>query len=200
MSSESFELAPGESKTVTYMYTVTQADVNAGQVVNVVKVNAKAVRGDDPAESQASATVKTIVPGSKTEPGPFSLILFGDLLLNGNQERTDAMIKMFDWADEHGGEFNAIGIIQSGGTVEKFDDEDSWKAVSDKVNELRGKSSYMTVAGETDINADIANYEAFTSRNLTKLPTTQMFGNGKVWYQTLDSYNMLFVGIGYDVN
>ena len=200
LSSESFELAPGESKTVTYTYTVTQADVNAGQVVNVVKVNATAVRGDDPAESQASVTVKTIIPGSKTEPGPFSVILFGDLLLNGSEERTDAMVKMFDWANEHGAEFNAIGIMQSGGTVEKFDDEESWKAVSDKVNELRGKSSYMTVAGETDINADIANYEAFTSRNLTKLPTTQMFGNGKVWYQTLDSYNMLFVGIGYDVN
>ena len=200
LSEASFDLAPAGTKTITYTYTVTQADVNAGQVVNVVKVNATAVRGDDPAESQASATVKTIVPGSKTEPGPFSLILFGDLLLNGSEERTDAMVKMFDWANEHGGEFSAIGIMQSGGTVERFDDEDSWKAVSDKVNELKGKSPYMTVAGESDISADTANYEAFTSHNLTKLPASQMFENGKVWYQTLDSYNMLFVGIGYDVN
>ena len=200
LSEAAFYLAPAGTKTITYTYTVTQADVNAGQVVNVVKVNATAVRGDDPAESQASATVKTIVPGSKTEPGPFSLILFGDLLLNGSEERTDAMVKMFDWANEHGGEFSAIGIMQSGGTVERFDDEDSWKAVSDKVNELKGKSPYMTVAGESDISADTANYEAFTSHNLTKLPASQMFENGKVWYQTLDSYNMLFIGIGYDVN
>ena len=200
LSEAAFYLAPAGTKTITYTYTVTQADVNAGQVVNVVKVNATAVRGDDPAESQASATVKTIVPGSKTEPGPFSLILFGDLLLNGSEERTDAMVKMFDWANEHGGEFSAIGIMQSGGTVERFDDEDSWKAVSDKVNELKGKSPYMTVAGESDISADTANYEAFTSRNLTKLPASQMFENGKAWYQVLDSYSMLFVGIGYDVD
>ena len=58
----------------------------------------------------------------------------------------------------------------------------------------------LIYAGESDISADTANYEAFTSHNLTKLPASQMFENGKVWYQTLDSYNMLFVGIGYDVN
>ena len=38
---------------------MTQDDVDAGSVVNVVKANATAVRGDDPAEVQAQATVTT---------------------------------------------------------------------------------------------------------------------------------------------
>ena len=58
LSAKTFELAPGASETFTYTYTVTQADVDAGTIVNTVKANAKAVRGDDPAEVSATATVK----------------------------------------------------------------------------------------------------------------------------------------------
>lgn len=197
---ESFELSPGKSKTFTYSYKVTKEDVEAGSIVNVVKANATAARGSDSDEVEATATVKTVKNQPATAKGLFSFVLFGDLLLNGSEERTDAMTKMFDWASEHYPEFNTVGIVQSGGTVEKYDDEDSWKAVTDKVAELKGKTTYMTVAGESDINGDAANYEAFTARDLTKLPASQMFENGKCWYQTLPQYNMLFVGIGYDID
>ena len=57
LTGETFALAPGESKSFEYTYTVTQADIDAGSIVNVVKANAKAVRGDDPAEVSATATV-----------------------------------------------------------------------------------------------------------------------------------------------
>ena len=57
---ETFDLAPGETKTITYEYTVTKADVDAGEIVNVVKANGTAARGDDPDE--VSATV-TVIPG-----------------------------------------------------------------------------------------------------------------------------------------
>ncbi|MBQ4424098.1 MAG: hypothetical protein II872_07230, partial [Clostridia bacterium] len=65
LSGETFELAPGKSKTFTYTYTVTQTDVDAGTIVNTVKANAKAVRGDDPAEVTASATVTTVDASAK---------------------------------------------------------------------------------------------------------------------------------------
>ena len=57
---ESFELAPGKSKTFTYSYKVTKEDVEAGSIVNVVKANATAARGSDPDEVEATATVKTV--------------------------------------------------------------------------------------------------------------------------------------------
>ena len=57
LSGETFELAPGETAEFTYTYTVTQADVDAGRIVNVVKANATAARGDDPEEAEGTATV-----------------------------------------------------------------------------------------------------------------------------------------------
>ena len=57
---ETFDLAPAETKTITYEYTVNNADVDAGVIENVVKANGMAVRGDDPEE--VSATV-TVLPG-----------------------------------------------------------------------------------------------------------------------------------------
>ena len=65
LSAETFELAPGKSATFTYTYTVTQDDVDAGKIVNTVKANATAVRGDNPAEVTASATVTTVDAESK---------------------------------------------------------------------------------------------------------------------------------------
>ena len=65
LSGETFELAPGKSATFTYTYTVTQDDVDAGKIVNTVKANAKAVRGNDPAEVSASATVTTVDASAK---------------------------------------------------------------------------------------------------------------------------------------
>ena len=50
-------IAPGETATATATYVVKQADVDAGSIVNVVKANATAVRGENPAEASASATV-----------------------------------------------------------------------------------------------------------------------------------------------
>ena len=50
-------IAPGETATATATYVVKQADVDAGEIVNVVKANATAVRGENPAEASASATV-----------------------------------------------------------------------------------------------------------------------------------------------
>ena len=57
LSDKTFDLAPNEEATFTYTYEVTQADVDAGSIVNVVKANATAVRGENPAEASASATV-----------------------------------------------------------------------------------------------------------------------------------------------
>ena len=59
LSDETFNLAPTETAQFEYTYTVTQADVDAGEIVNVVKANAKAVRGEDPEETEATATVTT---------------------------------------------------------------------------------------------------------------------------------------------
>ena len=57
LSDKTFALAPEESAEFTYTYEVTQADVDAGEIVNVVKANATAVRGEDPDEVEATATV-----------------------------------------------------------------------------------------------------------------------------------------------
>ena len=57
LSSKTFNLAPGAEAEFTYTYEVTQADVDAGSIVNVVTANATAVRGEDPEEVEASATV-----------------------------------------------------------------------------------------------------------------------------------------------
>ena len=57
LSSKTFELAPGASETFTYTYEVTQADMDAGSIVNIVKANATAARGENPAEVNATATV-----------------------------------------------------------------------------------------------------------------------------------------------
>ncbi|MBR4579424.1 MAG: InlB B-repeat-containing protein, partial [Oscillospiraceae bacterium] len=57
LSGETFALAPEEDATFTYTYEVTQADFDAGEIVNVVKANATAARGDDPEEVEATATV-----------------------------------------------------------------------------------------------------------------------------------------------
>ena len=59
LSDETFALAPGEEATFTYTYEVTQDDIDAGEIVNVVKANATAERGDDPEEVEATATVTT---------------------------------------------------------------------------------------------------------------------------------------------
>ena len=40
LSDKTFELAPNETAEFTYTYTVTQADIDAGEIVNVVKANA----------------------------------------------------------------------------------------------------------------------------------------------------------------
>ena len=66
LSKETFELAPNGSATFTYTYTVTQADMDAGKIVNTVKANAKAVRGNDPAEVNANATVDVEMDGHLT--------------------------------------------------------------------------------------------------------------------------------------
>ena len=60
LSAKTFELAPGASETFTYTYTVLQADIDAGKIVNVVSANAKAERGEDPAEVTATAEVTTV--------------------------------------------------------------------------------------------------------------------------------------------
>ena len=59
LSDETFALEPGKTAEFTYTYKVTQADVDAGEIVNVVKANATAVRGDDPEEAEATAAVST---------------------------------------------------------------------------------------------------------------------------------------------
>ncbi|MBP5463359.1 MAG: DUF11 domain-containing protein, partial [Lachnospiraceae bacterium] len=59
LSEKTFALQPGETATFTYDYVVTQADVDAGSIVNTVKANAKAARGDDPEEVEALTTLPT---------------------------------------------------------------------------------------------------------------------------------------------
>ena len=57
LNEAAFELAPAGTKTITYTYTVTQADYDAGKVDNEVTASGKAERGYDPDEVTASATV-----------------------------------------------------------------------------------------------------------------------------------------------
>ena len=56
LSDKSFNLAPGESATFIYTYTVTEEDVIAESIDETVNVDATADRGDDP--ETVSATVK----------------------------------------------------------------------------------------------------------------------------------------------
>ena len=54
---DTFDLAVGEIKTITYNYTVTQDDFDAGQVDNTVTASGTAARGDDPEDVSDDATV-----------------------------------------------------------------------------------------------------------------------------------------------
>ena len=58
LSEAPFDLAVGESKTVTYNYTVTQADVNSGQIDNTVTATGKDPKGGTVTD-QDDETVKT---------------------------------------------------------------------------------------------------------------------------------------------
>ena len=60
LSKETFELAPNASKDFTYTYEVTQEDVDAGKIVNVVTANATPAAGEAPKEVEATATVTTV--------------------------------------------------------------------------------------------------------------------------------------------
>jgi uncharacterized repeat protein (TIGR01451 family) len=61
LSEDPFDLAPGASKTITYVYTVVQADVDAGSIENTVTAT-----GKDPSDAEvtddATATVTTVAP------------------------------------------------------------------------------------------------------------------------------------------
>ncbi|MBQ9890003.1 MAG: DUF11 domain-containing protein [Firmicutes bacterium] len=59
LTEAAFDLAPAESKTVTYEYTVTQADVDAGKIDNTVTATGKDPKGNDVTDD-ASVTVKTV--------------------------------------------------------------------------------------------------------------------------------------------
>ena len=58
LSGDPFNLAPNGTKTYSYIYTVTQDDIDSGSFTNTAKANATAERGDDPAEVSASVTVE----------------------------------------------------------------------------------------------------------------------------------------------
>jgi len=60
LSKETFALAPNETAEFTYTYKVQQADIDAGEIVNVVKANATAVRGEDPEETAAYTTANAL--------------------------------------------------------------------------------------------------------------------------------------------
>ena len=59
LSGKTFALAPGESATFTYTYTVTQAIFDSEEVVDTVKANATAAVGSNPDEASATATVSS---------------------------------------------------------------------------------------------------------------------------------------------
>ena len=84
LSDKTFALAPDEEATFTYTYTVTQDDVDAGKIVNVVKANATAERGEDPKEVEATATVTTEAAAAKLsitqEAEPTSGVAVGDTI------------------------------------------------------------------------------------------------------------------------
>ena len=80
LSEKTFTLAPNETAEFTYTYTVTQADIDVGKIVNNVKANATAVRGDDPAEVEDSATVAAEEAGISVIDG-YSLFPHKDLYM-----------------------------------------------------------------------------------------------------------------------
>ena len=59
-----FDLAPGEEKTITYEYTVTQADVDAGEVANAVTAT-----GKDPGGEPTPGEDEVVVPTEEPDPG-----------------------------------------------------------------------------------------------------------------------------------
>ena len=58
LSEDAFDLAPGVSKTITYTYKVTQADMDAGQIDNTVTAAGKDPKGADVTETD-SLTIDT---------------------------------------------------------------------------------------------------------------------------------------------
>ena len=66
LSEKTFALAPNEETTFEYTYKMTQADIDAGEIVNVVKANATAARGENPKEVSATATVTAYQEGHLT--------------------------------------------------------------------------------------------------------------------------------------
>ncbi len=60
---KSFELAPGEEKVITYTYTVTQGDVDAGQIMNAVSVT-----GTDPSGDPVPQETRIVVPTEEQNP------------------------------------------------------------------------------------------------------------------------------------
>ena len=59
LKEKAFTLAPGAEKEITYTYTVTQADVDAGKINNTVTATGKDPKDNDVPNS-ANATVKTV--------------------------------------------------------------------------------------------------------------------------------------------
>ena len=87
LSSETFELAPEESVTFIYSYEVTQADMDAGEIVNVVKADAETVRGENPEEVSATVTVTaeqkghlTVVKETVSEPAEGGTYALGETI------------------------------------------------------------------------------------------------------------------------
>jgi hypothetical protein len=81
-------LAPGATKEVNYTYTVTQADVDAGQIDNTATATGKDPEGKD-VSKEASATVTTVAADAKLAvektAAPASNVKVGDTVSVGGE-------------------------------------------------------------------------------------------------------------------
>ena len=66
LSQPKFNLKPGDTKTITYTYTVTQADVDAGKIDNTVTASGKDPK-DNPIADSKTVEVTTVAPSASIE-------------------------------------------------------------------------------------------------------------------------------------
>ena len=105
---------------IVYNYTVTQADVDAGEIVNVVTATATAVRGDDPATVTASATVTTEDAAAELEitktATPTEDVKVGDTVTYTVKVTNKGNVKVTELtlADDHGTPVNFSTELEAG--------------------------------------------------------------------------------------
>jgi len=157
------------------------------------------------AEEQGNYIV-TYIPGTLTivdeseepvEPvaNEFTFFFISDVMLAKEGAHNDAFRTMLEWAASAKNEYKALAVLNSGNLVAQHDDAKAWQFAKDTVNTLPGTLPFLNAAGRTDVNGDDMNYDAYVESDLCA--TQNKSEDGRVWYRTFDSKQIMVVGIGY---